>query len=231
MSTAADASTAVDVALSRLPELEQVGVALALPAGSIDVNGLRLTNPATTFDEWQQYGHVIGAFGRWHRFALGDWLLFGEAIFGEESAQAVESTASERYDVAQRVTGLQIETLRNYVRICQLVPLPIRRVELDFSIHEAVAALDREDQIYWLAQAVENGWDRASLRQAIKDAKNPPADDDVDVLPPADPPMTRYEQLQEAAARVFHQAQPTSEGGALVPAEPWSAFCAALGEE
>lgn len=218
-------------ALARLPGLEDVGVAFGLPSHAMHVNGLQLTNPDTTFDEWQQMGHVIGAFGRWHRFALGDWLLFGEAIFGEDSAQAVESHPQERYDVAMRVTGLQVETLRNYVRICQSVPLPIRRVELDFSIHEAVAALDRDDQIYWLGRAVDEGLDRAQLREAIKESKRPPRDDDEPEVEDAPPPKTKAERLAEAASLVFHQAQPTSDGGVLVGPEPWAQFCAALGEE
>lgn len=231
MSTAEAASQSQEVALARIPGLlEAVGSSLDVPSSAIHINGLELTNPDMTFEEWVKVGHGIGQMGRWHRFALGDWILFGEALYGEDSSQALESTTSERYDVAQRCTGLALETLKNYVRICQAVPLPIRRVELDFTMHEAVVALDREDQIYWLGQAVEHAYDRSDLRQAIKDAKNPPAEQQQ-VVDPVDPPMTRTEVLMEAASRVFHQAQPTSEGGALIPAEPWHAFVSALGEE
>lgn len=234
MGTAEVATNAERIALERLPELDAVGAAFGLPAGVVHVNGLQLTDPDTTFEEWSQFGHRIGAFGRWHRFALGDWILFGEALFGEDASQGLEATASDRYDVGMRVTGLALDTLKNYVRICQLVPLPVRRVELDFSIHEAVAALEREDQIYWLDQAVVNSYTREELRQAIRDSKAPPADDAEPSGPevvPDDPPLSAFDQLREAASRVFHQAQPTSEGGVMVPPEPWAAFCAALGEE
>lgn len=224
--------TATETAVARLPDFGQLELAFELPEGTLHPNGLQLTNPDMTFDSWTQIMHRIGAFARWSRFALGDALLFGEAVFGEDSAQAVEGTAAERYDVAQRVTGLQVATLQNYASLCARIPIPVRRIELDFSTHEPVAALERDEQVYWLEQAVVNGWDRGALRQAIKDAKNPPAEDDgVDAVMVLDAPLSRTERLEQAAALVYQTGQPTSEGGALVPPDSWRQLAAALGEE
>lgn len=217
------------VALARLPDMRGVERGFELPEGSIHASGLSLTNPDTTFEEWTEIGHRIGHFRRWSQFALGDWILFGEAIYGEESAQAVEGTTSERYDVANRVTGLQVPTLQRYALVCGRVPLPIRREELDFGCHHVVSGLERPDQIYWLQEAVENAYTEAELRQAIRDHQAPPAEDgDGEVV---DPPLSVAQQIEEAARLVYNQAQPTSDGGALVAAEPWHQLAAALGEE
>lgn len=224
------ATRATEVALARLPDLREIEPVFELPAGAIHPNGLQLSIPGMSFDDWTSIGHRIGAFSRWSRFALGDWLLFGEEIFGEDSAQAVEGTPAERYDVARRVTGLEVGTLQNYASLCARIPLPIRRTELNFSAHEPVAALERDEQIHWLDQAVANGWDRSSLRDAIRDAKRPPSEDP----PPAevlDPQRSRAERLEDAVHLAIKQAQPTTEGGATIPPAPWKQILEAAGEE
>lgn len=229
-----DIATANALELSRLPDTGQLELAFKLPDGSIDVNGLALGAAPLSYDEWEQIGHYIGRFNRWSRFALGDWLNYGEQAFAEDDqwAQATEATPAERYDIGNRITGLKVETLRNYAWVCKHIPLGIRRPELGFTDHEPVAALDPDDQAAWLSRAVENGWSRSDLRDAIRAEKNPPAEEEpegtVTVLPPS---LSRAEQIEQAAALVYHQAQPTSEGGALVPAEAWAQLRAALGEE
>lgn len=226
--------TANELELARLPETGQLELAFKLPEGTLDVNGLALGAVQITYEEWEQVGHYIGRYNRWSRFALGDWLNWGEEAFAESDqwAQATEATPQERYDVGNRVTGLKVETLRNYASVCKRIPIGIRRIELGFSEHEPVAALDPDDQAAWLAKAVENGWDRSALRDAIREAKSPPAEDEPDgtvtILPP---PLSRFERIEQAASLVFHQSQPTSEGGALVPPEAWAQLTAALGEE
>lgn len=222
---------ATAIAAGRMPAtLDVVAETLGLPEGSLHPNGLILTNPDTSFEEWEQFAYGIGFLGRWHRFALGDWLLFGEALFGQPSAQATEGTSVDRYDVAQRITGLQPATLQNYASVCGRVPLPRRRTELDFAHHDAVAALDPEDQVYWLEQAVVNGWDRGELRDAIKASKLPPSEDEGDSVI-VEPPLSRSERLEQAAIAIFQTWQPTSDGSYLVPAEPAARLREALGEE
>lgn len=231
--TEAPTATAESVALARLPDPEVVATAFGLPEHSIQPNGLQIIDPEMSFDAWQSMGHTIGMFGRWSRFAIGDWYLAGEMVFGDDDASSVvEPTAADRYDVAHRVTGLAIPTLQNYVSLCNRVALDIRRIELDFSTHEPVAAMERPDQIYWLDQAVQNGWTKVELRDAIREATQPP-DDTAAESSAADPArgLSRSERIEEAAALVYAQGQPTQEGGALVPAEAWSQLAAALGEE
>lgn len=225
----------VEVALARLPELDDVGGVLGLPADAMHHSGLILTDNEMTYDDWSAIGHRIAMFNRWSKFALADWILFGDRIFGEDAVeQAVESTASERYDVAQRITGLKVATLMNYVSIGRRIPPLIRRIELTLSEHEPVAGLERPDQIYWLDQCVRNSWDRDELREAIRNGRGDDGTPHGPDGPPSrimDPsPRNLSDRVEHAARLCFERAQPTVNGGVIIPAEPWAQLRAALGE-
>lgn len=218
--------------LMRLPDLEEIERVTGLPAAAIKPSGLELTNPDMTWDEWTALGHGLGFFARWSKFALGDWLIFGQSIFTESDmwSQATEPTTADRYDVANRVTGLEVATLQNYASIAARIPLDVRRIELNFSAHEPVAALPREEQVEWLDRCVENAWTRDELRNEIRQSKNPTSEGDE---PPAEPSDRKSiaEQVEDAARLVYSQAQLTSDGSAVVPPEAWRQLGAALGEE
>lgn len=210
-------------------EIEQ---AARLPQGSISLVGLELTNPDMKFEEWENIGRSLGHMARWGSWALGDWLLFGEGLYGEEAFAATEGTTTDRYDVANRITGLAHGTLANYASVCARIARSRRRVELFFSTHEPVASLDPEDQIRWLQIAVDDRLTKDELRQAIKDEKNPPGEQQV--LDPPDPGgdgLSISERVEVAARMVYSQGQTTSDGSHLVPPEPWAQLAAALGEE
>lgn len=204
-------------------------------AGAIDEVSLTLTDPEMPYQRWEDIGRFLGSLDRRSRWYLGDWLNFGEAVFGEQSAQGIDATTRDRYNEAERVTGLDHGTLMNIRSVCARVAKSRRRSELGFWIHAEVAALEPEDQVDWLQRAIDEGWNRAALRDAIRASKN-------GTDPDADPDggggeggggerLTRSEQLEHAARLVFHQSQETSEGGALVPPEPWAQLKSALGED
>lgn len=195
---------------------------------------LTLNNPSISYIDWENIGRCIGFVGNAWQWWVGDWLNFGEMKFGEESAQAVD-TQESRYDIAKRITPVDQGRLQNIRSVCGRVAASRRRVELTFSHHEEVAALDPEEQVVWLQRAVTNQLTRAELRQAIRDEKNPP-EPDPDPVPPAnggddgDGP-TRTEQLLKAAQLVYQQAQSTSDGAYLVPQSAMAQLAAALGED
>lgn len=234
MSGTAEASRELE--LSRLPEPSQLEILFKLPENTIDPNGLDLTpTHQLTYEQWEEIGHYIGRFSRWSRFALGDWLNYGAEAFAENDAwaQATEANPQERYDVAHRVTGLKVETLRNYASLCDRIKVGVRRVELGFSEHEPVAALDPEDQSAWLARAVEESWDRGQLRDAIRESRNPQpfegGDAPPEVLPV--PQMSIGERAFDLVQLVVNQGQPTSDNGLLVSAEIAAQCRALVGEE
>ena len=224
------AARAYDIALARLPNLAaDIEPAFHLPPGSVHLRGLALTDTEMEFGDWTGILHNIGEFNEWSRFALGDALVFGEALFGEDSSQAVEGTASELYDVAARITGLKPQTVENYASVARRVPLDVRRVELPFGMHEAVRALDREDQIRYLGLAVENSWDREQLRAAIKGEMTPAAEPGEQTV--VEKPLTVAQRALEVLTLVAAEGQPTSDGGAVIPATVWAQVRAAVGDE
>jgi hypothetical protein len=166
------------------------------------------------------------------RWWIGDWLNFGEEVYGEDAAQAVESTRSERFDEAERVTGLAPQTLINISSVCRRISKSRRRPELHFSTHEVVASLEPNEQKEWLARAVKEEWTRADLRAALHEAQNP---DDEGSTASGNGSLagglTLSERLEAAARLVYHQGQPQRDGNVLVPGEAWQHLTAALGEE
>jgi len=225
----APGAEALKIAESRLPALREVGQLFLFPPDSVHLRGLVLTDTAMEFDTWTTILHNIGEFAESSRFWLGDALAFGADLFGEAHVQAVEGTPQELYDVAHRITGLKVATLENYASLCRSVPLDVRRVELGFTVHEAVRALDRDEQVYWLNEAVVNGWDRETLRAEIKKAKSgEPTQGQQTVI---DRPPSLAQRALEVLNLVAHQGQPTSDGGAVISAEVWAQVRSVIGEE
>jgi hypothetical protein len=183
-------------------------------------------DPDVSYDRWESVGVLFGVLYAGSKFALGDWINWGERVFGQEAAQAVESTPSERYSQAQRVTGLAPGTLANIASVCGRVAFDRRRPGVSFETHAEVAALDPDQQVFWLDKVVENGWSRDDLRRELRPRAVPP-----ETEPGGDGRVSPAEQLQDAARLVFHQGQRTSDGQYLVPGEAWGRLAAALGEE
>lgn len=204
---------------------------LALELGAeLRETSLVITDAELSIESWQNIGRCIGVVGNAWQWWVGDWLNFGEGLFGEESAQGVDDQQS-RYDIAKRITPVDQGRLQNIRSVCGRVAASRRRVELTFSHHEEVAALDADDQNVWLQRAIDAQWTKAELRQAIKDEKNPP----IEVLDPeptvSDPGPSIADRLEEAARLVYRQGQTTSGGDYLVPASAMAQLAAALGEE
>lgn len=113
------------------------------------------------FAEWAAVGGLIGRIRRASLWWVGDWLNYGERVYGESYAQAMDAT------------GLDYGTLRNAAWVASRFPLSRRRDNLSFAHHQAVAPLLPENQQRWLdAAAPEPGEDKphltvAALRVAV----------------------------------------------------------------
>lgn len=205
--------------------------------------------------EWNDYCAIVALLGSITRSSawwVGDTILHGETVYGDQYAQAVD------------MFGMAYQTLMNYASVCRSVAPDRRRPDLSFGHHQAVAKLDAAGQVYWLEQAAEHEWSRAQLREALAKATQPGhgtqagTDEDaqpgaaaaqpqqqpqgtVTVLPPAAPTEfpASLSSVAEAARTLYDTALPLAQlahdtppyGYWAVPVDVMGQLASALGEE
>lgn len=139
--------------------LEPRGLALLADleaAGAISTIGLHLAKPDLPYDQYEALCVLLGKMHEAVRFAIGDAILLGEKLYREDAYQAIESM------------GLSVTARQEYVRVSQKVPRSIRRQDLSWSHHRAVAALEPPKQREWLATASEQHLSHHALRDALR---------------------------------------------------------------
>lgn len=109
--------------------------------------------------EWSQSGRRLGIIGRGTGWWIGDWVNYGNARFGE------------RYVRAARITGYDVQTLMNMVYVASRFESSRRRQNLSFSHHAELAALDPEEQDYWLERAESERLSVRCLREEVRRAR------------------------------------------------------------
>jgi hypothetical protein len=141
-------------------------------------------------NEWASAGRRIGAVGRSVQWLLGDWITYGNERFGE------------RYARASRITGYDPQTLMNMVYVASRFAISRRRENLSWSHHEALAALEPEEQEGWLDEADEHRWSVSDLREMLRLARKRGLAEQVEVdLPeiegPSEPPTLKCPRCGE----------------------------------
>lgn len=190
----------------------QAVVSLA-EAGAITPVSLDLSDPDLPYDAYEMLGRYFGRMNRSCSWWLGDWIVFGEGVYGERFAQAAAAT------------GLSEGTLLHRSFVCKNVPRSRRHATLPFSAHALVARLDAREQRKWLMKAASKGWTTAQLAEAMrakrKDTAPPLFDGDVD-----------ENLLLEVAKAILRDAQEAGDPAYfLVPREDIARLGAALGQE
>ncbi len=94
-----------------------------------------------TWEEWVKAGEDLIAVAQSIHFWIGDWLNFGEGVFGEMASQVMDTY------------GYDYQTCANDKWVCSRVAFPDRREKLYFGHHEAVASLEPKIQGYVLDEA------------------------------------------------------------------------------
>lgn len=179
-------------------------------AGAITPTQLLLTDPDLPYDQFEALGTFLGRVQDGSRWWIGDWLVFGEHVYGEKYAQAADQL------------GLTPGTLQNYRYVASAVPPERRRARLHFSTHREVAALDAELQDEWLTKAEEEGLTRAQLAAAIRPPK----------APPANPGVSREQEIHEVLVAIARDATPAEDGQHhLIPNETFARVTTLLADE
>src|SRR5918997_4530970 len=109
-----------------------------------------------SFSEWLEYGRRLGVMGRSAGWWIGDWLTYGNHAFGE------------RYVRASRITGYDAQTLMNMAYVASRFAVSRRRGKLSWSHHAEIAALEPEEQDYWLERAETDRLSVRCLREGIR---------------------------------------------------------------
>ncbi len=186
-----------------------------LDSGALTLTGLRLDDADMPFERYEAIGRFLGALGDASKWAIGDWLLFGEKVYGESYAQAAAAT------------GRSEGSLLDYLRVAMRVARRRRRDDLTWQHHRLIAALEPTQQRRWLERAARNGWSTRELREQVS------ADSRSETGPavlPAPPSVATREELR-AAAEVLDQShlrdtkiagklRAAASGGALVSEQP-----------
>lgn len=163
--------------------------------GSLSFLGYE-ADPRLTKAKWMEDGAALATMDRALRFAIGDWVLFGETRYGEEHAQAIDATK------------LSYSSINSARWVASRIPQIRRRTNLSWSHHEAVASLPPEKQDELLDLAEHEGLDREHVRDLAREVKG---------LPPV-PEMTMISRDEIAQLRneVNRYRQEADEGLHLI---------------
>jgi len=108
-----------------------------------------------SFDEWMQIGNFLKQVNKCVLWWLGDWLNFGENIYGEKYSQALDET------------DYSYSSLSGAAWVCNKIEICRRRQNLSWSHHAEVASLDENKQEIYLDSAEKNAWSRNRLRLEV----------------------------------------------------------------
>jgi hypothetical protein len=130
---------------------------------TLSSTGLRLRDPEMSYEAFEELCDWLGAQyatvkeADWAlKFAIGDAVVQGEALFGEQSFQAFE-----RF-------GLSEETMRECARVSQRVAPSVRRARVPWSQHRAVAAQPPDRQRELLRRVADEHLSHHQLREEIR---------------------------------------------------------------
>jgi hypothetical protein len=126
-------------------------------SGGISSIGLHLADPDFPYPQFEALCVLLGKMHEAVRFAIGDAIVLGEKLYGEESFQAFESL------------NLSEEARREYLRVSERVPRSRRRKDLSWSHHRAVAALEPAEQKDWLKRASDRHLSHHEMRAALRE--------------------------------------------------------------
>lgn len=158
--------------------------------GNLSAAGLILP-PDITPERYEAIGGLLHQWGEGWKWAVGDWLIQGHAIFGDEFYQYSE------------VLDIGVRARQYYMQVSERIPPgPRRRVpELRWSHHRAVAMLPPAEADTWLQRAIDNKWTKSELEEQVKGV--------IPTPPPLAFQPTGYvvERVLSAAEQVYASAK------------------------
>ena len=123
---------------------------LTLPSSKVIISptGMQVTGQLT-FEEWSALAASLGTAARSVAFIIGDWLVYGQSLFGT-GGPADRRVDAASYQLAVDATGLDVSTLQNYAYVSRSVPWALRSERLSWEHHRLLAKLPTEEQERWI---------------------------------------------------------------------------------
>jgi hypothetical protein len=127
-------------------------ILLPNPKVTISPVGLRITSELS-FEEWSELATAIGQAARSIAFIVGDWLVYGQSLFGTDGFPD-KRVDSASYQLAVAATGLDLSTLQNYAYVSRSIPYSLRTERLSWEHHRLVAKLPDDGKRDWIEACV-----------------------------------------------------------------------------
>lgn len=149
-------------------------------SGALTATSLRIIGTDITADQYEALGGLLGRMHETMRWAIGDYILAGEYMFGQDAYQL------------QEALGISAESRGQYVRVAQAIPYEARRSELTWSHHRAVYKRNPDERDHWLRLAVENAWTKSEMEAHMRGLPEPDTG-----------PQVVMEEVYQAARQVW----------------------------
>ena len=131
-------------------------------AGALSGIGLDLSvRPGLTYEQYASIGALLGRATTALRFAAGDWLVFGEEVFGERAADTSE------------LLGMSPEGRMELARVARAIPRSRRRAGLSWGHHRLLAArwIEPQTREELLDEAQRSGWSVRELEAVVRERR------------------------------------------------------------
>jgi hypothetical protein len=111
--------------------------------------------------EWKDFGSRLGRASSRTSWWIGDWMRFGQRHYGDH-----------RFEAAARITGYEVQTVRNFAYVAGRFEFSRRRENLSWSHHSEVAPLALSEQERWLDQAAREHLTVRAVRMRVGRERN-----------------------------------------------------------
>ena len=144
---------------------------IILPSNKVTISRIGMCfNAALSFHEWCELAATIGDAARSIGFVVGDWLVYGQTLFGTEGGFPERRVDEASYQLALAATGLDRSTLQNYAYVSRSIPYSLRSERLSWEHHRLLAKLPEDKQAGWIDACIaeEDAGRRISTRRLRK---------------------------------------------------------------
>lgn len=124
----------------------------------LHAHGVVLPNELS-FEDWKAIGERITRIHSGSRWALGDWLVYGE----------MRADYLNFYETAGEITGLGYSALRQTATLARQYEPHARRLNTIWSIYREALRLARHSRMEHLRRAAEFRWTIEQFREHVED--------------------------------------------------------------